>query len=229
MLRNTAGQKWRVFAFNVTTNQEVTGDAANITAKLSKDYGTAVALTDVNPTETEDGFYLFDMTQTETNAVDLALYPESSTADVQVIGVPGNFVTESGTGSTPAPSTPVSGSVPFGLDGPVVAQWDGVGVQVVDLSGSITATVGSNRQVAITCNQNVEAIALLFVVERMNKTDVASVADASITRAGTTATLALTSAMTSVERTLRWSLVSVTTGEAVNSGLMFVTYDAQGD
>jgi len=134
-----------------------------------------------------------------------------------------------GSGSTPAPSAPVSGSVPFGLDGPVVAQWDGVGVQVVDLSGSIKPTVGSTRRVAITCNQNVDSIALLFTVEQLNKTDVASVTDASITRSGTTATLSLTSTMTSAERTLRWSLVSVSTGEAVNSGLMFVTYDAQGD
>jgi len=120
MLRNTSGQRWRVFAFNVTTNQEVTGDAANITAKLSKDYGTAKELADVNPTETEDGFYLFDLTQSETNAVDLEIYPESSTPDVQVIGVPGNFVTETSSGSTPAPSAPVEGSVPFGLDGPVI-------------------------------------------------------------------------------------------------------------
>jgi hypothetical protein len=143
------------------------------------------------------------------------------------VSYPATYGATGSGGSTP--STPAGGSVPFGLDGPVVAQWDGVGVQVVDLSGSITATVGSTRQVAITCNQNVEAIALLFVVERMNKTDVASVVDAAIAKLGTTATLSLTSAMTSVERTLRWSLVSATTGEAVNSGLMFVTYDAQGD
>ena len=105
MLRNTANQRWRVFAFDRTTNQEVLGDAINITAKLSKDYGAATALTDVNPTETEDGFYLFDISQAETNAVDLAIYPESATPDVQVIGVPGNFVTEVST--TPIVPTPV--------------------------------------------------------------------------------------------------------------------------
>lgn len=43
---------------------------------------------DTNPTETEDGYYLFDLTQEETNCDDLAIYPESSTADVQVFGVP---------------------------------------------------------------------------------------------------------------------------------------------
>ena len=140
MLRNTSGQRWRVFAFNVTTNQEVTGDAANITAKLSKDYGTAKELADVNPTETEDGFYLFDLTQSETNAFDLAIYPESSTPDVQVIGVPGNFVTESSSGSTPAPSASVSGTVPFDLVGGVVEPTEVV-IGNVPESGAKSGTI----------------------------------------------------------------------------------------
>lgn len=114
MDKNTAGQKWRVFAFNVTTNEPVTGDAANITAKLSKDYGAATAVADTNPIETEDGYYLFDLTKAETSADDLAIYPESSTADVQVIGVPANYVTVAATASA---AVAVSGSVPFDLVG----------------------------------------------------------------------------------------------------------------
>lgn len=88
MLRNTASQKWRVFAFNRTTGAPVTGDAANITAKISGDYGAAVALADTNPEETEDGYYLFDFTQAETNFGNIAIYPESSSPDVQVLGDP---------------------------------------------------------------------------------------------------------------------------------------------
>lgn len=93
LLKNTASQKWRVFAFDRTTNAPVTGDAANITAKIAKDWGSATATNDTNPTEVEDGFYLFDLTQAETNANWLDLYPESSTSDVQVIGVPGSMGT----------------------------------------------------------------------------------------------------------------------------------------
>ena len=93
MQKNITGQKWRVFAFNRTDNTPVTGDAANITAKLSKDWGAKTATGDTNPTETEDGYYEFDITQAESNANNLDLYPESSTADVQVIGVPGGQVT----------------------------------------------------------------------------------------------------------------------------------------
>lgn len=91
--KNTASQKWRVFAFNETDNTAVTGDAANISAKIAKDWGAATATNDVAPTEVEDGYYLFDLTQAETNADNLDLYPESSTANIQVIGVPGTQTT----------------------------------------------------------------------------------------------------------------------------------------
>jgi hypothetical protein len=94
MLRNTAYQRWRVFAFNASTNVPVLGDAANITAKISKDYAEPVALNDINPVETEDGYYLFDLLQAETNGRNLALYPESSTPGVQVIGVPWSYTTK---------------------------------------------------------------------------------------------------------------------------------------
>lgn len=88
--KNVASQKWRVFAFDTTDGTAKTGDAANITAKIAKDWAAAGATNDVNPTEVEDGYYLFDLTQAETNADALDLYPESSTANIQVIGVPGS-------------------------------------------------------------------------------------------------------------------------------------------
>lgn len=93
MLKNTAGQKWRVFAFNRTTNAPALGDAANITAKISKDWGATAALADTNPTETEDGYYLFDIAQAECDANNLDIFPESSTANIQVIGTPASQIT----------------------------------------------------------------------------------------------------------------------------------------
>ncbi len=89
MQKNVASQSWIVFAFDTTDGTAKTGDAGNITAKISKDHGAAVATNDVNPTEIEDGYYRFDLTQAETNADHLLLLPESSTANIQVIGVPG--------------------------------------------------------------------------------------------------------------------------------------------
>lgn len=92
MKKNVAGQKWLVFAFGGTGHanegQPILSDAANITAKIGIDYGTLAATNDVNPTEVEDGYYEFDLTQAETNGYRLFLTPESSTANVEVIGVP---------------------------------------------------------------------------------------------------------------------------------------------
>lgn len=87
--KNTADQKWTVFAFDRTDNTPKEGDAAQITGKISKDWGSATAITDTNPTEIEDGYYVFDLTQEETNADILLILPESSTSNIQVIGLPG--------------------------------------------------------------------------------------------------------------------------------------------
>jgi hypothetical protein len=89
MLKNVAGQKWIVFAFNRTNNDPKTGDAANITANLRIDGGAANAVDDTNPTELEDGYYVFDITQAESNGDVILISPESSTENIQVIGVPG--------------------------------------------------------------------------------------------------------------------------------------------
>jgi hypothetical protein len=91
MIRNASGQKWRVLAYNVTTGSRVTGDAANITANIRKDFGARVATNDVNPTETEDGYYDFDLTASETNADTVDLFPESSTPNVLVVPVPASY------------------------------------------------------------------------------------------------------------------------------------------
>lgn len=87
--KNVASQKWVVFAFDDTDNSAKTGDAGNITANLRIDGAAANAVDDTNPTELEDGYYIFDLTQAETNGDYILICPASSTADIQVIGVPG--------------------------------------------------------------------------------------------------------------------------------------------
>jgi len=88
MLKNIASQKWVVYAFLRTDNTPVTGDAANITANLRIDGSAANAIDDTNPAELEDGFYIFDLTQAETNGDCIVICPASTTANVQVIGCP---------------------------------------------------------------------------------------------------------------------------------------------
>ncbi len=91
MQRNTAG-KWVVFAYEdeggTNPGERVTGDAANITANMRIDGGAANAIDDTNPTELEDGYYVFDVTAVEANGDLLLLTPQSSTANVNVVGVP---------------------------------------------------------------------------------------------------------------------------------------------
>lgn len=95
MLKNVAGQKWVVFAFDITDGSAKTGDAANITANLRIDGGGANAVDDTNPSELEDGYYVFDISQDESNGDMILICPASSTANIQVIGVPGAVWTTS--------------------------------------------------------------------------------------------------------------------------------------
>lgn len=88
MQKNVAGQKWIVYAWDITTHAPVTGDAANITSNLRLDGGGPNAIDDTNPTELEDGFYIFDITRVESNADLVLISPASSTGNVQVDGVP---------------------------------------------------------------------------------------------------------------------------------------------
>lgn len=97
MFKNVASQKLIVFAFDSTTNLPKSGDAANITAYVSKDYGTVTVLGDTSATEMDatngKGYYLFDLTQAETNADTLLFSAKSSTANIVVIGSPATVMT----------------------------------------------------------------------------------------------------------------------------------------
>jgi hypothetical protein len=86
MYRNTNANV-KVFAFNRNTSQPQLGDAANITCRFSLDNGARTALNDTNPVELEDGYYLFDVQQTENNGATVDFFPESTTANIQVIPV----------------------------------------------------------------------------------------------------------------------------------------------
>ncbi|HVZ23909.1 MAG TPA: hypothetical protein VG871_22705, partial [Vicinamibacterales bacterium] len=92
MVKNTASQKLTVFAWDSTTGLPKTGDAANITAYVSKDDGTVTQLGDTSATEQSSsnapGYYLFDLTQAETNADKLMFSAKSSTSNIAVLAVP---------------------------------------------------------------------------------------------------------------------------------------------
>ena len=86
--KNVASQKIAVFAWDTANDTEKTGDAANITAQISKDGAACAATNDTNPTELDStdapGVYIFDMTQAETNCDLLILFAKSSTSDIKL-------------------------------------------------------------------------------------------------------------------------------------------------
>jgi hypothetical protein len=95
MRKNVASQKWVVYAWDTTSLNPKTGDAANITANLRIDGASANPVDDTNPTELEDGYYIFDITQAESNGDLLLIAPASSTGNIQVRGVPEAVYTSS--------------------------------------------------------------------------------------------------------------------------------------
>jgi len=91
MFKNVASQQIVLLAIDTATNTPKTGDAANITAYLSKDYGTVTVLGDTSATEMDatnaPGLYRFDVTQTESNC-DVAVFSgKSSTSGVRIVPV----------------------------------------------------------------------------------------------------------------------------------------------
>lgn len=95
MFKNVTGQKLIVFAFDASTGLPKTGDAANIIAYVSKDYGAVTVLTDTGTGGASEmdatnakGYYIFDLTQGETNADFLLFSGKSSTSNIVVVGAP---------------------------------------------------------------------------------------------------------------------------------------------
>jgi len=103
MFKNVA-TKLAIFAFDTTSGAPKTGDAANMTAYVSKDYGAVTVLADTSATEMDStnakGWYLFDLAQAETNADALIFTGKSSTANISLVGqwvftTPANFTATS--------------------------------------------------------------------------------------------------------------------------------------
>ncbi len=99
MFKNVASNV-ALFAFDSTTGAPKTGDAANLTAYVAKDWGAVTVLADTSAAEMSatnaPGWYLFSLAQAETNADVLLFTGKSSTSDVVVVGMrvdtaPANF------------------------------------------------------------------------------------------------------------------------------------------
>lgn len=167
MFKNVAA-KFVVYAFDSTTGLPKTGDAANITAYVSKDYGTVTVLGDTSATEMDStnakGYYLFDAAQAETNADCLMVSAKSSTANIVVVGAPAVIYTRPTTGWL-AP-TVAGRTLDVSSGGEAGVDWANVGspTTTVDLSGTTVAVtqkvdVNTIKTQAVTCAAGVTVLA----------------------------------------------------------------------
>lgn len=80
--KNKTSQKLAIWARDANYDG-VIDDEANITAQISLNGAACAATDDTNPTPLDDanapGVYIFDLTQAETNADMIVVYPASST------------------------------------------------------------------------------------------------------------------------------------------------------
>jgi hypothetical protein len=138
MFKNTSSQKIAVFAFDTTSGAAKTGDSANISAYVSKDWGSVTQLGDTSATEMDStnakGWYLFDLTQGETNADALLFTGKSSTSNISIVGQliftrPANFTTMSIDGNGRVDVIKIAGTTQTARD---------IGTSVLISSGSGT-------------------------------------------------------------------------------------------
>lgn len=154
MFKNVASQKVTLLAIDTATNLPKTGDSANITAYLSKDDGAVTSLTDTTATEMDatnaPGLYLFDVSQTESNADKLVFSGKSSTSGIRIIPVtiytrPNYFSTLSIDSSGRVDVAKIGGTSQTARDiGASVLLSSGTGTGQVSLSSG-AVTVGTNN------------------------------------------------------------------------------------
>lgn len=210
MMQRGVATTVKVFAFNRTNNTPVTGGAGALSCKVSIDGGARVALADTTATELEDGYYVFDVAASETNGTTVDFFPESSTANVQVI--------------------PVNVSRYTSLESQIKAKTDLItsdSISVLpDRVNNNTITMQYNESTPITVNLDEDSTSstLQFVVARPDGTDVLTIANGSIVRTSTTFTVSITTAVTATIGQYLWSLRDLTGGanRVVTKGVLTV-------
>lgn len=150
MIKNTSNQRVYFRAVDSATGTYKTGDAANLTAYVSKDYGSLTALTDTSATELSStnapGVYWFDVSQSETNADHLLFTCTSSTSGVALIPdagangptVPPNFAAASIDSSGRVDVAKVAGTTQTARDlGASVLLSSGTGAGQLDFTSGV--------------------------------------------------------------------------------------------
>lgn len=108
MIRRNLAQRFFVYCIDTATNRLASGQAASITATISKDSGSFVATADVNPTNVSTtGYYFFELTAAETNASVVDIIPAHANAQYVVYAVDSEHWTRVDTNVTAVNGSPV--------------------------------------------------------------------------------------------------------------------------
>lgn len=216
MQRNTA-TTLKVFAFNRTTNAPVTGDAANLSCKVSIDGGARVALADTTATELEDGYYLFDVSASETNGSTIDFFPESTTSNVVVLT------------ANVSRYTSVESQIKTKTD-LITSTTNFVTVERV-AGSTITMYYNEATTATVALDEDTTSLTLRFVVENSDQLDVLVIENASITRTASNFTVTITTAVTATLGQYKWSLRDITGGinRVVQLGVLQVVGAANKD
>lgn len=222
MFKNVASQKIQVFVFDTATGLGKSGDAANITLYVSKDNGAVTALADTSATEMDatnaKGVYVFDVSQTETNADYNVFTGKSSTSG---IGVAPQFI------YTRAPNSgllsidsngrvdviKVAGTTQTARDlGASVLLSTGTGTGQLDFtSGVVKANVTQNAGSAITSASGIQEVKVASTATAA----IAAIADGLLDRDMSTGTDSGSTTVRTMRQALRfirnkWSISGTT-------------------
>lgn len=138
MFKNVASQKIALFVYDAATGAPKTGDSANITPYVSKDYGTVTVLGTTTATEMDatnaKGWYSFVLTQGETSADALLFSGKSTTSGIYVVGQliytdPANYSTLSVDANGRVDVIKIAGTTQTARD---------IGASVITASGTVT-------------------------------------------------------------------------------------------
>lgn len=159
LFKNIAGQGLYLFAYDTVNNIAKTGDAANITASISKDGGSNAATATVNPTSIGGGIYWQPLSQAETNANAIAINWTSTTTGIQIDPV--LILTNAGVVPSVAPGS-AGGLLTFGTGTGQINPTSGkvpATLANADIAGNIAVDLQTIKGQTITCAAGVTVLA----------------------------------------------------------------------
>lgn len=179
VFKNVASQKLTLLVIDTAANVPRTGDAANLTAYVSKDDGAVTALGDTSAAELDatnaPGLYSFDLTQAETNADKLLFSGKSSTAGVRVVPL----LAYTRANNVNDLVIDASGNLTAGITGNLTGNVSG---SVGSVTGNVGGSVGSVASNGITA-ASLATGAITAAKFAAGAIDAAAVADGAIDRA----------------------------------------------